>query len=383
MSLCAVSGASAAVPDYDAVLARAMASSYGVAPDSLRAVAAVAEAEAANMLEGPEVEFEHLWPQSAGHIKWSAGVSQAFDWPGAYQARRAESAAMRDVSAAVLRSVTYDKAFAIKQYIVDIINARQRLAVYESIAEDLDSLAELVSRAYELGDGTILDLRKARIAVLDNRRELAALRADLSSLQSSLRAYGLDGEDVEQWTAYPPQPLVNPADDSRNYTELRALGAEYRAAGARARTAAMEAYPSFSVGYRHSYEEATHFNGFSVSMTLPSWGASRRRKAAALEAEALAAEIDAKTIELTSRDASTYTLALELAADISDFRDLSGDDSYLTLLRRAFDGGELTVLTYLNEINAFRVARLSYLDLVYRYNLALTSLNRYRSVYFE
>ncbi len=76
------------------------------------------------------------------------------------------------------------------------------------------------------------------------------------------------------------------------------------------------------------------------------------------------------------------TSAVALAAGMERYRELSGDNSYLSLLAKAYDGGELTVIDYLNEVNLFTAARLNYLDLEYRYNQTLARLNRYRSMDF-
>lgn len=41
------------------------------------------------ILEAPEVEFSRVWnTESGGENKWSLSVSQSFDWPGVYAARR-------------------------------------------------------------------------------------------------------------------------------------------------------------------------------------------------------------------------------------------------------------------------------------------------------
>ena len=64
----------------------------------LKALRANAEADyqsdlyEAKRLNDPEVEFEHLWGPD-DNKKWNIGVSQSFDWPGAYgkRIRTAES----------------------------------------------------------------------------------------------------------------------------------------------------------------------------------------------------------------------------------------------------------------------------------------------------
>ena len=136
------------------------------------------------------------------------------------------------------------------------------------------------------------------------------------------------------------------------------------------------------MGYRHAFEESQHFNGLSVALRLPSFSQGKRRRAAALEAEALSMETSARLVEETAENSGLYSAAVALATGMERYRELSGDNSYLSLLAKAYDGGELTVIDYLNEVNLFTGARLNYLDLEYRYNQTLARLNRYRSMDF-
>lgn len=366
--------------DYDAAVRQVLDRGYGLHADSLRMQAAVAGLRADNMPEGPEAEFEYLWPSHDGRARWSASVSQSFDWPGLYGARRRQAESEAASASAVMQSITLDKAMTVKQSIIDIINARRRLALYESIGRNLDSLDAMIAKAYELEAANILDRRKMQIAVLDSRREIAALRADLITLTASLEAQGATvGAD---WTEYPAQAMVSPSDDPLDYPEYRVMAASQRAAADNLSVARRSALPGFSLGYVHAFEDGTHFNGLSVSVSLPSWSTASRRRAAQLEAEAVAADGTAQFVTAMAEQRALYESARVLSTDMAAYRQLTGDDSYLSLLMRAYLGGELTVIDYLNEINLFTRARLSYIDLEYRYNLTLVRLNRTRGIGF-
>ena len=110
--------------------------------------------------------------------------------------------------------------------------------------------------------------------------------------------------------------------------------------------------------------------------------AEKKRQAAALEAESLSFATQSKLIAETSENNGLYKAACQLSDIMERYHSLSSDNSYLQLLGKAYDGGELNIIDYLNEINLFASARLSYLDLQYRYNLTLARLNRYRSLDF-
>ncbi len=144
----------------------------------------------------------------------------------------------------------------------------------------------------------------------------------------------------------------------------------------------MQAWPTLAVSYRHAFEEGQHFNGLAVSLRLPSFSQSKRRRAAALEAHAATLDVIAVDLQTNTEETGLKATVEKLGEEIARYRDLLGDDSYLQLLAKAYDGGELNVIDYLQEINLYTESRLNYLDLLYRYNLALARLNRYRSMDF-
>ena len=350
--------------------------------ENLKIEAARSTASADNTLGGPEAEFEHLWSSATSDVKWNVSVSQEFDFPGLYGARRAAADARQEASRMILLGMKAQKALDAKLLILDIINARRRLALYEEMGANISRILQLTQRSYDLGEATVLDLRKMQLANVDNERQIAEIRADLLNLKASLK--GLGGqmpENFDSWTDYPAQGCEAPTPESDVLLYAMAE-AEARAAQAESKAVRLSGMPSLSVGYVHAYEEAQHFNGFSVGLKLPSYSQKKRREAARLEAEAGQFEIKAQIIAETARNMGYYNSALEVNKSMAKYARLSGDNSYLDLLTKAYDGGELNIIDYLAEINLFTQARLSYLDLEYRYNLDLARLNRYRSMDF-
>lgn len=352
----------------------------------LRAKQASSEAEIPyNEIAGPEVEFEHLWPSREGEeVKWNLSVSQEFDYPGLYKARSKVADLERERSALVLMDIKVGKALAVKQLIIDIINSHRRYELYSAISRNISRIDSLTRISYEKGNSTSLDLWKMKFAVLENEQNIAKIEGDIRALEGALLATGVDfinGED-EFWHDYPLQQLINPS--TADLSPLTAALIKNSSALGQAKIKAMklEAVPSFSLGYVHAFEENTHFNGFSVSLRLPSYSQSRKNKVARLEAEAAdwASSFDAANVEAELQ--GQYDEALILHQALESYREVTGNDEYLELLDKAYRGGALTVLEYLNELNLFISARIDYLDLEYRYNLALARLNRYRSLDF-
>ncbi|MDE6289115.1 MAG: TolC family protein [Muribaculaceae bacterium] len=341
------------------------------------------ETSAENTAEGPEVEFEHLWGRD-GDTRWSLGVSEEINWPGLYGARR-ELASRQDSLAYCMSSIIiFDAGLEAKLLVLDAVNARARLDFYIELDNNLRRISTLTEESYNLGEATILDLRKTQLALLDSRGQIQTARAELESSLAGLRAKGVSvpAGDNEIWEAYPMQNSTAPSTEAESYPQYALAQAGDRVSMAASRVIKHSSLPSFSLGYVHAFEEQTHFNGLTISVKLPTF--SRKRKMALLnvETEANTLAYSGALQSAMAEVAGQYLVAQSLAGTIADYERLSGDNSYLQLLGEAFDGGELTVIDYLNEVNLFKSARLNYIDLLYRYNMALARLNRYRSTMF-
>lgn len=379
--ICLAASANASSP-YRPVIASVVDRNAELASQSAAISAEETNARAENTLEGPEIEFEHLWASASSDIKWNAGITQEFSFPGLYRARTRAAEARTEASRLALLGMKADKALSAKQFILDIINANARLEFYQEVASNMARISAMTKRSYEIGEATILDLRKMQLAETDNDRTIAEIKADITNLVAQLRGLGAEVPDsTNLWNEYPVQ-ACQPSGPETDHLLYAINEAESKAGNAQAKATKLGAWPTFAVGYRHAYEERQHFNGLSVSMRLPSFSQKKKRQAAALEAESLSFATQSKLIAETSENNGLYKAACQLSDIMERYHSLSSDNSYLQLLGKAYDGGELNIIDYLNEINLFASARLSYLDLQYRYNLTLARLNRYRSLDF-
>lgn len=369
-----------ALQPLDNVVSTALHNDPTLRAEYLRGEATVADMRADNVLDGPEADFEHLWGSSTSEKRWNVSVSQEFAYPGLYRARSQAADAYGDAAQVAIMSMVRDNALSIKQMIIDVVNARARLKFYEEVDSNLNHIAELTNRSYALGNVTVLDVRKMQLALLDSRRQITTARAELDALVASLEGRGVTiNVDDDMWGAYPLQAFVQPPTSPDAYDSYLVGKASATASQAGIKAIKLQALPTVSLGYVHAYEERTHFNGLSVALRLPQWSQSKRREAARLEAEAVSCDTEAAMRGSMAEAVGLYNSAGTLKESLDGYCQFTGDNGYLDLLKRAFDGGELTVIDYLNEVNLFRTARLDYIDVEYRFNLALARLNRLSS----
>ena len=135
--------------------------------------------------------------------------------------------------------------------------------------------------------------------------------------------------------------------------------------------------PKFSVGYKFANELGDKFNGIEVGMALPIFSNINKVKIA--KSAQLSAQFNEQDIltETSTEIKSNYAQVVYLKSQIYSYNAILKDSTNLDLLKKALDGGQITLLNYLLELRYFLEAEQTLLDLEFEYNSILTSLNKY------
>lgn len=348
----------------------------------LRAEAAAAGADAssriaANRLEAAEVGFNYKWPShKAAGAKLGFEVSQPFDWPAVYGARR--RAAARAAAAADLRlqAVGNQVDKQIRTTLCDIVDANKRIVLLQFIVSNLDTLHSRMHVMLDQGQTTELDHRKLAIEEVAMKQQLADAQTARTAALAALSA--LNGDELpagaDTLSQYPPATLL----PFETYAAMRAPAVEAAAIDADVRrldvrTEKMGLLPGFSLGYALDYEAGELFQGFSVGLRLPQYSAKPAAEAARLEAESLALQAEAAEAERRSSLTATYREA-EMVKKLLDDYDFAFGHDYPQLLARALNGGQISYADFFSELNFYLSARLEYLAQQQRYHRLLQTL---------
>ena len=371
-----------AATDFEPTVNLVVKYNHGLKSELYNRSAQVAEARAANMLSDPEVEGELLFPQGGGKNRWSVGLTQGFDWPGAYRARRRAAAALAEFNSAEYDEMLHEARYETRCALIEIISTGKEAAILRDISSSMDELLARYLLAWEKGETTILDVNKLRV---EAARAKAALNAAEAEEQRLITETFIAVPEAERpaadsftedplWTLEPYEEYLH---EAMTCSHAKIIAAQGKVAEANASVAAAGRYPSFSLGYRHAFEDGTHFNGFAVGIGLPFY--SRRQTSLASKAGLLAAENTARQLEyeLEAELKADYIAAESLAAQMRDMGPAVENADNLRLLRRALDGGELSLLDYLREVNFFREALIEYNTLRRSYLLRIASLSRH------
>ena len=374
----------ASAQSFDDILVRIVASNPEIEAVNAENNAALEAVAAENNLADPEISGQHLWGQDGN--KFGIGISQTFDWPGLYKARSKKTKSVKVALSELYASTYLDKVMEVRLCMIDFIAAKCNYSYFESVKRNMDRLLEKYAEAYSQGEVSILELNKVKIERLRVNRQLADCELKCESALARLESLTTDKEAINllrNLSDYPQDYVLSEAeyeslidrDPSVAYYSAMANVAENNIQAAK-----MQGLPSFSVGYEFEREEGQNLHGFSLSMSLPFFSKKHVKAAAISEKAAYEAKgVSAKIAALSQMREQRRTV-LSLASQIDDYSGILGGTTQLELLRKALDGGEINLFTYIQEINYFIDAQCEYQDLRYNYYTALTKLNRLKTV---
>ncbi|MDE6038292.1 MAG: TolC family protein, partial [Duncaniella sp.] len=315
---------------------------------------------------------------------WTLSVSQSFDWPGVYAARREAARTARTASQYLMESTLLDLRQEIKSLFIDIIYNTQLIEMQTGLVDRMNQMEEYYRKAADAGSETRLDYNKTVIERIAVHRELHSLETQRESLIASLKALN-GGKDVtsiikDLGAAY---PIVSTADISAEIIKERdpqyaAAKAAVEAAKSMVKVEKRSRIPGFSIGYEHETDGDERFDGFSIGLTLPVWGRKHQIKASTLEAEASLMDAEMTLARRVAEMNGDLNQLKTLRHIIDEYEPVINDQSNLSLLRKALEAGQIDFLTYIQEVNYFLAARRDYLDTLYQYNQALVRLSRYQ-----
>lgn len=335
-------------------------------------------------LPDPELSGEYLFAPESSDNRWAAELSWGLEWPGVYDARKKEALEKIEAARKNLEREKAERLVEIKQYLLDYILAQKKLEILDKMLLDLDSINNLARQYVEKGIITNLDLYKIRLE-LANIKGMKAMvlndRADAVNFLSGI--YGKDCQMLlNSMECEFPEISVPTLEEMKsvvsNSLAIEAVASDSKIATRAKKVAAMEALPSISLGYKHAFEEDTHFNGVLMGVSIPlfsSKGKQKAAKAAILESEL---KTEALENELNSKVEQSLRQLNVLKNQLNEIELLVETTDYHTLLLKAYENGLISLLDYLSERNYFNTAQLDLLSLKHAAASIQTELLKYR-----
>lgn len=382
--ICLFVASSLSAQNYNELINSVVANNPEIAALVTAAESDLLSLKSENNLPETDVEFEHQWGQKDVGNKWSIGISQGFEWPGVYKARRNAAKSASEAMQYLNRSNYLDKLLDVKLLFIDIVHTRKNIEVMTEVCDHMAQLKAKYHNSYLQGEVSILDVNKIDIEHIAVSRRCNELANQLSALENSLLAMN-GGKDCSPILAklneYPCDMILSEDEYTRlikqydpqvNYN-MHMTHAQTSMSNA----ARLKNLPGFSLGYMHVNELGEHFNGLKVGISLPLF--SNRNKVKAAKAMLRSMEYTQTDIEVSKLSAmySDRAKAIVLFDEVNEYKPIFEQCNNIALLKKALDGGEISLLTYLQEVNYFLQAQQEYMNVVYQYHYTIARLNKY------
>lgn len=338
-----------------------------------------------NNLPDPEVELEYQWGRHEVGDKFDVNVTQGFDWPGVYAARGKANKIASEAMSYLNRSNYIDKRLEIKQTLIDIVNVKKNMAVVKGRLALMDTMIEKYTTGVNNGELTILDLRKLKIEKIRLNESMAALESEFALLKSTLEVQngGKNCDDIIASIDNYPDDVILPAEEYEKIIEENDPSVKYSSLMMQSQVQRVKAerltrLPGFTLGYHHSWEDGDVFNGMIVGVTLPFF--STHNKVRAAKALSRSLEYDEMTVAIKKRATAKADRekALALYKQMSAYEAVLKNDNSVVLLGKSLDGGQISLLDYLGEMDYYMQAERDYLAAQYQYHQTLANLNKYK-----
>jgi len=334
-------------------------------------------------LQNPEIGFSYLWgnPAEVGN-RVDFSLIQSFDFPTTYGYRKQISNLQNEQAELVYHKQLRDILLKTKLTCFDLIYTNGLRNEYARRLSHAENIAESYSAGFDLGETNILDFNKARLNLLNSKKELESINIQRNLLLSELAA--LNGgqvidvtdtvfeivsvpADFEQWylTAEKSNPVLEwlkkEVDISQKQVQLNRAGS----------------LPEFQTGYMSETIVNQQFRGITAGISIPLWENKNKVKYAMANSIASESIAGDNKLQFYSYLKAVHSKAIALHENVNDFRQNLQSLDNTRLLKKALDKGEISLINYMVEISIYYQSLNRLLELERDLNKTVAELKQY------
>ena len=357
------------------------------------------ESKATNNLANPTLSYSHLWDSDDKNITvGELVISQSFDFPSLYATRnrvsRLKSTALDAQSAAVRQQVLLQA----QQLCLDIVLLHQQQQLLDERLKNAEELAQMYAERLKTGDANALETNKINLELLNVRTES---RTNATTLQNKLKELtalngnlplapgrpqpepAMPGPEALGLTDYTPTPL--PADFTPVLNELLAAdpalqALQHESAAARKQVSVSKQgwLPQLELGYRRNTETRHPLNGIVVGFSFPLFENRHQVKMAKSQALNVDYQKGDALLQASSALWQLYDEARSLQQSIDEYKETFARQRDLSLLRKALEGGEISMIEYFVEVSVVYQSKANLLLLENQYQKVMAQMYKSR-----
>lgn len=243
--------------------------------------------KADNVIQGPEIGFDYLWPDPVeiGPRK-DFSITQSVDFAfltGVGGRLRTSRAAVSDFGYSLRRQAVLLEA---KKACIDLVYCLQHEEELTKRVERAYDIYMSYASAMESGDVDMVEVNKVHLSYLVQKNALRRNEAEINDLCSILRRLN-GGKPVDVGTIEYPVADLLPADFDTWFKEVSSASPQLMLSKANVDVAMREkavakmlVLPEITAGYMAELVKGSNFRGLTVGLSIPLWSAKRQVRAA-------------------------------------------------------------------------------------------------------
>ena len=330
--------------------------------------------------DNPEVEYNYLTgsPSVIGN-RHDFSIRQSFDFPTAYIYKSKLSA-----SGKILSDITYVKSrqellLEARKLCVDLIYQDKLLRIASLREEDANRMVVAYRKMLDEGKGNRLDLNRAMIALAQIRSEVLLMKSQRDGLQSRLNVMN-GGESLDVNIAEFIQiPLPASFEEwysnySGQISELALLREMVVSKDLSVKVQRSLTLPRFSAGYMSEKVPGEQFQGVTLGMSLPLWGNRNTVRTLKAEHASIVYKLSEEELRIKAEMNILFDRVISFRAMAENLRTTLRDTDNDTLLKRALELGEITLMDYLLEYDRYYDLQKEWLGNIHQSELTYSDL---------
>lgn len=337
-----------------------------------------------NSLYNPTVEYDYLKgsPANAGN-QTDIVVTQSFDFPTAYGKKNQLSDQLAIQADLQLKAANQELLLEAKKICIELVYRNKLQVPLNKRKEATEKLLANFRKKLSTGDGTILDVNKAEIQLLeikkqfqDNASIIAKLNEQLTSLNGGT-AINLTDVVYFDIPAIPNFETLEKEIETQDYIR-KTLEQEKVIAQKQIAVNKALALPKMELGYHYQGILGQTYNGIHTGISLPLWENKNTVKLQKAKMTFAESALTDHTNEHYYEIKQLYGRYESLKNILGDYEKINQSVEPIKLLDKALSAGQISVLEYFVELNYYNTTFNSYLEIEKEYYEVVATLLKYQ-----
>ncbi len=337
-----------------------------------------------NSLYNPTVEYDYLKgsPANAGN-QTDFTITQSFDFPTVYGKKNA-LASQLDIQADLqLKASNQELLLEAKKICIELVYRNKLQIPLSKRKEATERWLTHFNKKLETGDGTILDVNKAKIQLLeikkqfqDNASVIVKLNEKLTSLNGGT-AINLVDVVYFDVPVIPNFETLEKEIEAQDYIR-KTLEQEKVIAQKQIDVSKALALPKMELGYHYQGILGQTYNGIHTGISLPLWESKNTVKLQKAKMTFAESALTDHTNDHYYEIKQLYGRYESLKSILADYEKINQSVEPIKLLDKALAAGQISVLEYFVELNYYNTTYNSYLEIEKEYYDVVASLLKYK-----